>query len=83
MDINNGIVIQFGYVDNGSTAQTVSKLINLPISFNKKYSCIITSKDGKGIPSCNNLTISQFVFQLFGPWSNWPSCYGYWICIGY
>ena len=81
--ISNGIILQFGYVDNGSDTQNVSKLINLPISFHKKYSCVITSINGKGIPGCTNLTISQFGFNLYGPWNDWPSRYGCWICIGY
>lgn len=83
MVINNKIIIQYGYVDNGSNVQTVSKIINLPISFNEKYSCIITTIGGKGIPSSSNLTISQFTFRLLGPWENWPSRYGSWICVGF
>lgn len=83
MGFNNNLIIQYGYVDNGSNVQTVSKIINLPISFKQNYSCIITTINGKGIPSSSNLTIAQFTFRLFGPWENWPSRYGSWICVGF
>ena len=80
--VNNSMIIQFGQFDYGSNVQAPSKNITLPITFKKKYSVIINSIGGGGIPSPNTVNLSKFNFLLKGPWGDWPSRYGNWICIG-
>lgn len=82
--VNNGIIVEYGKFDYGTLVQLASKIINLPISYNKTYSVIINATNGNGgIPSPTANSISNFTFLLRGPWDNWPSRYGNWITIGY
>lgn len=81
-DFNKGIIIQYGQFDYGSTVQSPSKNITLPITFKKKYSVIINSLAGGGIPTPITISLSEFNFLLRGPWGDWPSRYGNWVCIG-